>query len=529
MMMANLNWNNNDPMENRIRQVMKDWESAPPSGWDTPPDALWHKIAPAPPAGAGLPHLWKWIGGGLVFSAALTAVVLTIVPAPSKQGTTPMPTVQDTVIGKPYEGVLREFPAQPEAIDPSPGIAQESKPAATTGIANSVERVAVSPLRLAAPAAAKRDGDNGLADDPAARKIDELLINESVVQATSEADAVLLPETNLTETTDMVASESEMAGLQMTETPAPFQEQSGEGALATRSFSPAPALEAASVSFLASGSLAESQLEWLRGHIRRAPGPGRFFAGVLMSPNHTFRRIQSSRPVNQLPAFLRDNEFASWTTEFGLRAGWKPGRRFALSTGLSLYNMGQQSLHRFRVPYDPVRERPLGNNNFAGTYSLAVPSAYGDADVEVSVQRPGSQAIAAGQVIVVEMRTDMQIQYVTLPLHAYYFVHSGRWSAGVKGGVALNFMREQRFTATARIFQRGLLSRTVAVQHTPERTNRMIPDYQVGGALWYRPHPGWMLSFEPSFRQSLRPVVEREAYSVSQYAWGLQVGVQKIF
>ena len=176
-----------------------------------------------------------------------------------------------------------------------------------------------------------------------------------------------------------------------------------------------------------------------------------------------------------------------------------------------------------------MRERPAGNGNVQGTYNLTVPSAYGDARVEVNVQRPVNQVIPAGQVMVVEMHTDLRIRYITLPLNACFFPVSGRFSAGIKGGVALNFLQEERLSAASRVVTRGLASRTIAVQRGTERTERMVTDYQIGAALWYRPLPGWMLSLEPSFRQSIGPVIERELFNVSQYAWGVQVGVQKIF
>ncbi len=263
---------------------------------------------------------------------------------------------------------------------------------------------------------------------------------------------------------------------------------------------------------------------------RRAPKSGHFYAGVMMAPNQTFRQIQSDRPRAQLPAFLRENESSSWTTEFGVRAGWQPHRRIALSIGAGQYSMSLLSRHRFRIPFDPGRERPTGNNNFESNYSLSVPSSYGDANVEVGVQRPGNQPLMPGQFLTVDTRTQTDLRYISLPLTATYFLHSSpRFSVGVKGGVALSVLDKQDFTATSTISLRGLRSRTITVQRQAPDIEKTMADYQLGAALWYRPAPGWTVSVEPSYRHSIGTVLERGDYSVSQYAWGVQMGVQKSF
>jgi hypothetical protein len=257
----------------------------------------------------------------------------------------------------------------------------------------------------------------------------------------------------------------------------------------------------------------------------------RFFAGAFITPSHTFRQVRAQSPRIALPAFLRENESAAWTTEYGLRFGWQPNRRWAFSSGVSQYQVRQEANHRIRVSFDPGRERPLTNNTgFEGAYLMTVPSAYGSTGVEVRLLRaPGFNPPPAGQQLLLNIHTDHTLTYLSVPLSAHYFMGSARFSVGVKAGVALNFLQTNHLLVNASSIQRGFSSRSATITQRLTTHRQFDLDYQLGTALWYRPHPGWVISAEPTFRHSLRPLISVDNFSVRQYAWGIQLGVQKNF
>lgn len=514
-MMKNIYHNDSDPLENNIRRTVREWEEAPPAEWDTPPPALWDKIAAAapPPAATGI-IWWKWLSGA-VLVLGLTAGSLWWLNSsstPEKQTPTAVQTPlmaeqteQPDAELQPEQPSLPETPAlAPVQLDDREQVADISNSASSAKASQSSRRKPIPPVSETGKASAH-----------------ELDVNASAAANTQLSDASSSPET----TQNRVEERNLLPAL--SETPAAAENQSTATPLLA-SWSPVEALASPLPALLpTSGQPVAMAAVSLA---KRAPKSGHFYAGVMMAPNQTFRQIQSDRPRAQLPAFLRENESASWTTEYGVRVGWQPNRRMALSVGAGQYNMSQQSRHRFRIPFDPGRERPTTNNNFESNYNLSVPSSYGDADVVVGVQRPSNQPLLPGQFLNVETRTQINLRYISLPLTATYFLHSSpRLSVGVKGGVALSILDKQDFTATSTISLRGLRSRTITVQRQAPDIEKTMADYQLGAALWYRPAPGWTLSVEPSYRHSIGTVLERGDYSVSQYAWGVQLGVQKSF
>lgn len=514
-MMENIYHNDSDSVENNIRRSVREWEEAPPAGWDTPSPALWDKIAaatPPPPAATGL-IWWKWLSGALlVLGVVAGSLWWTYKPStPEKQTPTPVQTP-----------LMAEQSEQP-AADPQPESDQQAlpeTPAAAPVQANELPK-RVSSAHISTrktPASSIRNAASG--EREGLSKTDNLIQNEEDANAglptQNEATRAELP---------VPASESsQFAALPETQDGAgtPLAE-----APALVLWSPTAPLESAATELLA---LPAPSVALPASSVKRAPKRGHFYAGVMAAPNETFRRIQSDRPIAQLPAFLKENESATWATEYGVRVGWQPNRRFALSMGVGSYNMSMKTQHRFRVPFDPGRERPIGNNNFESSYNLSVPSSYGDANVEVAVQRPGNQPLIPGQFLTVDTRTQTELRYTNIPLTATYFLHSSpRLSIGIKGGVALSLLDKQDFSATSTISMRGLRTRNITVQRQAPDIQKTMVDYHLGAALWYRPAPGWALCIEPSYRQAAGAAIEYEAYSVSQYAWGVQLGVQKSF
>lgn len=517
-MMENIYRNDSDPVENNIRRTVREWEQAPPTEWDTPPPSLWDKIAaatPPPPAATGW-IWWKWLSATLLV-VGLTTGVLWWMNKPAMPENIPPAATQTPVMAgqteQPAAGLSTESPHQILPETPASAPLQESAQEQMAHIStkNTSYKSPQTSQRRLMPAVSETGRASG----------SEMIVN-ALIAANAELPAASNEtgtEQNIVENTTVlpVSTETPVAG----EIPAAVEPMLARWLPMEALTLPLPSLLSTSgqpVAMTATSS------------IKRTPGRGHFYAGVMTAPNQTFRQIQSDRPLAQLPAFLKENESAYWTTEYGLRIGWQPNRRLALSSGIGQYSTSLQSRHRFRIPFDPGRERPVNNNSFESNYSLSVPSSYGDANVEVGVQRPGNQPLLPGQFLTVNTRTLTHLRYISVPLTATYFLHSSpRWSIGVKGGVAISILDKQEFTATSTIGLRGLRSRTITVQRQAPDIDKTIADYHIGAALWYRLAPGWTVIAEPSYRHSIGTVLDRNDYSVSQYAWGMQLAVQKSF
>lgn len=522
--MGNLYWNDSDPMEKRIRKTLQEWEASPASSWDSPSDDLWEKISTGTTEPKSIWTTRKWwlfpsvsilVAASIFFlikqprQLKITRTTSThTIAAEQSSSNEQVNTVEILNTGKSFEAkgphasdITLIIPKK-EFSENSPGLE----------ITDAISKTPQTPYL-------------GLAlnyNDIAGRfsggiPVGQLNLNEP----NSAITPVVTPEKGGSESDMQVGPDNNNAISNREKTP----QDSGNTIPGLSDFSivsPLPItsemLEFSSAAFKPSAPT-----------MRRAPSDSRIFAGITFAQNLGYRNIQSNRPFNILPPFLRENESASWTTEMGIRIGFRPSSRFALSGGMSLYNVGLQSQFRIRVQFDPGRENPSGNDNSESNYALSVPSAYGDATVEVGLRRPNHQQITPGQNISVEMRTHLNLQYISVPVNAYYFPVSGRFSLGLKAGIAFNMLQKQQFSAKTTVMERGLGTRTVTVTPRFDPLEKVIPELHVGAAIWYRPSAGWMVSLEPSYRNSLKPAITREFFSVSQYAFGVQIGVQKFF
>lgn len=522
--MGNLYLNDSGSMENRIKQTLREWESGPPSDWDSPSDDLWNKIGSevAPPRRTWL--FWKWLISVATVIAVAVLLYFQVKPPmiheiPGEASTPAI--VEKQLPAEKASGHIHTATAK-KPNDTSGNLLTKKKSVSLKK--NNLKNVGLTPATTVQSSGGNISGlrPKSTVFGDAATDSGGLTTggNGSTpeLQAMAAGTIAALQDTHF-ETANNYSTRDITTGQEYT----PMVPEVKPGVPFGYSMvAPLPLISGKAEAIPTQVTMSVSSTP-------RAPSGSHFFAGLVLTQNLSFRSIESTRPLNILPPFLRENESPALASEIGFRLGWKPSARFAVSGGLGLYNVGLQAVHQLRIPFDPGRENPAGNNTSESNYSLSVPSAYGDATVEVGLRRPNQQQVAPGQNISLTMKTNLNLRYISIPVSAYYFVSSGRFSVGLKAGLALNVLQQQEFTASAQIMERGLRSRTVTIQPRLEPLEKVIPDLQVGAALWYRPSAGWMLSLEPTYRNSLKPAVNREFFSVSQYAMGIQIGVQKIF
>lgn len=253
-----------------------------------------------------------------------------------------------------------------------------------------------------------------------------------------------------------------------------------------------------------------------------------FYGGAYLSYNFTARNIESTGTEAGRPLFP-GQESEQWAAEAGLKLGGQLSRRWALETGIGVYTIRQLSQQVFRVPYDPSRERAVEGGAFESPYYLAVPSAYGESEVEFGLRRQQPESVLPGAYIPLELRAEQAIRLVSLPLAVRYDLLAGRLSLGLKGGLALGLLR----SASLKV---GLQSRHPRLQAPEARIKRLFSevnnislDYLAGLSARYLLAPGWELSLEPAWRSNIRPIAEQAGFLTRSHALGVQVGLNYHF
>jgi len=253
-----------------------------------------------------------------------------------------------------------------------------------------------------------------------------------------------------------------------------------------------------------------------------------FYGGAYFSYNFTARNIESTGPEAGRPLFP-EQESEQWAAEAGLKLGGQLSRRWALETGIGVYTIRQLSQQVFRVPYDPSRERAVEGGAFEASYDWAMPSAYGESEVEFGLRRQQPESVLPGAYIPLELRAEQAIRLVSLPLAVRYDLLAGRLSIGLKGGLALGLLR----SASLKV---GLQSRHPRLQAPEARIKRLFSevnntslDYLAGLNARYLLAPGWELSLEPAWRSNIRPIAEQAGFLTRSHALGVQVGLNYHF
>ncbi len=254
--------------------------------------------------------------------------------------------------------------------------------------------------------------------------------------------------------------------------------------------------------------------------IDKAPTRLHFFAGVYVAPNLSGNSVMQRRPEAIL---FRKNESYQWSAERGVKLGVELSSRWRLYSGVSLYNVRLRSQQLFRLEYNPETETRI-DDEYESVYALSVPSSYGASDVEVEVRRPANQAIQAGQRLLVDVRTQQELKFVSVPLVVGYQLRNGRVSFGLKAGLALNILNTKTFSSTAQARLAFLRLNRVRVERAYNATQSLTMDYLLGATLAYQLSPNWSIALEPTFRRNITPITETENFRTTNQALGVQLG-----
>ncbi len=250
-----------------------------------------------------------------------------------------------------------------------------------------------------------------------------------------------------------------------------------------------------------------------------------FFAGVFIAPSYAYRSLEPAPDAQYGLPLFRKYEQARWSSEMGFRIGTQFAKRWTLRSGIGLYNIRQESNQRFRVFYDPGLEEPANNNEVQSRHALYVSSAYGNAEVEVNLNRSVNQPLIPGEPILLNVHTQQELSFISIPLLLGRTFGNGRMQAQVTGGIAANFLNAKAFQSSVRARRDEVAVPQIQVRRDLEAVQTQTFDYLLAASVDYQLNRNLFLRLEPTFRKNLSPIIYTTTFQTSAYTLGLQTGL----
>lgn len=263
--------------------------------------------------------------------------------------------------------------------------------------------------------------------------------------------------------------------------------------------------------------------------VLKSPRSKRFYLNVYASPNFTYRDFNMNRPFPGPGDIDIDAEKGSYSIEWGAKIGMDVSRRWSVETGLSFYRIKHKSKFTKAFPYMMDNELPESQGELESVYALSVPASYGNSEVDVSIYRPESQNIPEGTLLDVTLRNKQDLKFVSIPLLLTYQLSNGQIALGVKGGLAWNKLNKNDIISDAEANLEGLRARVKDHHRMPRPIKKNSVDYILGFEANYQINSQWSVEVEPTYRKSLKPVVDNDFFDTTPYAFGLNAGVNYHF
>jgi len=184
---------------------------------------------------------------------------------------------------------------------------------------------------------------------------------------------------------------------------------------------------------------------------QRQPG-GSFYLSVHTALTDNHYVWQQTAPGN-LTA-VRSRQQLSWRNEWGGSIRYAYGR-WSLSAGLSMYSGQLTSLSRYRRRFDPGQEQTTPEGNALSIYSLAIANPYGDADVNIEIQRNSTTSAPPQATLFFTVAATQQMRAWQLPLLLGYHIPLGKIHLGIYAGPAFEFHQLETLRASIQVSAPG--------------------------------------------------------------------------
>lgn len=244
--------------------------------------------------------------------------------------------------------------------------------------------------------------------------------------------------------------------------------------------------------------------------------------GVYVGPAQAGRRIRAAAGQAR-PLFAGREEFVS-SAERGVLLGLQLSPRWRVETGIGRQAFEHRTRQGFRLLYRPDGETSAGGE-LGSTYALAVPSSYGDAEMEVDLRRDNAPPPLSGLQILGVVRTTQSYRVTTVPVVAAYRINSQRLYVEAKAGLAFNWIEDEGFRADVSLARLDFRLRQVRVRRGFSEAARSTVDAVAGLSVRYETWPGVTFFAEPTVQRSLTPALANENFSTYGRRRSLRLGV----
>ena len=290
--------------------------------------------------------------------------------------------------------------------------------------------------------------------------------------------------------------------------------------------SPLNSLETKPLESIVATATDEMEFEGLPSNSHR---PKRFYLNVYASPNFTYRDFNMNRPFPGPGSIDIDAEKGSYSIEWGAKVGMELSRRWRVETGLSFYHVKHKSKITKEFPFMMDNELPESQGELESVYALSVPSSYGSSEVDVSIYRPEGQNIPEGTLLDLTLKNRQDVKFVSIPLLVTYQLSNGPIALGIKGGLAWNKLNKDNIMSNVEADIEGLRARIKERPGPPRQIKKNSVDYILGFEANYQINSQWSVEVEPTYRKTMKPVVDNDFFDTTPFAFGLNAGVNYHF
>jgi len=230
---------------------------------------------------------------------------------------------------------------------------------------------------------------------------------------------------------------------------------------------------------------------------------------------------QQTAPGNLSP--VRSRQQLSWRNEWGGSIRYAYGR-WSLSAGVSTYSGQLRSLSRYRRMFDPGQEQTTPDGSALSTFSLAIANPYGDADVNVDIQRDTMADPPPQATLFFTVAATQQMRAWQLPLLLGYHLPLGKMHLGIFAGPAFEFHQLQTMQARVQVFAPGQFAlRPVGLPRQQITTGLHFVSWSLALELSYPLNNEIRLYVRPFGQYSARAL--QSAQTTKYMRWGSQLGI----
>ncbi|MFK7906933.1 MAG: outer membrane beta-barrel protein [Chitinophagales bacterium] len=373
----------------------------------------------------------------------------------------------------------------------------------------------------------KLDSNSGNTGENA-KVLTEILENETPPLMTEEAkkQETTLPinNTQTKKTKEAKAKKSKTKKSKLPKTTTPKKKSSlPEGALAEKSSSKAD--EKVSVEIADTESLPE---------IPSSSDNSKWSIAASFAPSYSFRRIKN-KGSKDIAKEINSREKAGFSYDVGIELAYRFQKNWSVKSGIQYRQVQQVADHRFRLD---CRRRDSGPGipqwaNIFDCRAEKVRGSYGEVDLDFELQ--AISPIQGNDELELDVENKLNFKWLRIPVLVQHTLGNGRLKASVTGGLAANFLLNEKPAFKTKKLQDGRFEHR-GVRHqkpqnapTPNKVSKNYLEYVVGLGMSYQTTNKLQLFVEPTYSSALKPVFENQEVQTTPFSLSGNVGIRLSF